>query len=637
MPRTSFRLAALAASILPLAATAALADTVTLQSPNEQVGGFFGVSVSYVPDLTGDGVSDVIVGASDETVSGVSGAGRVYIFNGATGALVRSHSGSPLVSGGSFGTSVAGLHDVNGDGLGDYVVGADGESGNAGKIYVFSGSNGFLLWSKTSINPESGGKFGRSVAEVADVDNDGRPDVLVGAPGEDGDRGHVYLFSGGSGLFLRQHNSPNAEISGSFGESVSGVPDLNNDGRGDYVIGAAFEGPGASPSGAGRAYVFSGISGFLVFTLKSPLDQSIGRFGEAVAGVPDVNGDGKGDILVGAPYEDFTVDSTFHPDAGRAYLFNGSNGLLLTTYQSPAADLADFGYFGASVAGTADRNGDGKGDCVVGATGTYNVYVFKGTGDFAMLNNFPTPDGTGINQFYGYSVAGNGDANADGRGDVLIGGPGSDDFPSGPSQAGRAWMQRSPLTNDSCTIFSTLDLLDGPNAVTNIGANGTAIDTDTCTNRIGSDVWYTYVASCDGSVTFSTCADVNFDSVIAVYSGCGFFGAPLFGCSLAASSPIACNDDGSGCPGFTSSVTVDCSANQCFFVRLGGYLGAEGHGVLTVSCSCPGDLNGDHVVNGADLGILIGNWNGTGPADLNGDGIVNGADLGILIGNWGPC
>lgn len=63
--------------------------------------------------------------------------------------------------------------------------------------------------------------------------------------------------------------------------------------------------------------------------------------------MPDVNGDGKGDILVGAPYEDFTVNSTFHPDAGRAYLFNGSNGLLLTTYQSPDADLADFGYFGA--------------------------------------------------------------------------------------------------------------------------------------------------------------------------------------------------------------------------------------------------------------------------------------------------
>ena len=43
------------------------------------------------------------------------------------------------------------------------------------------------------------------------------------------------------------------------------------------------------------------------------------------------------------------------------------------------------------------------------------------------------------------------------------------------------------------------------------------------------------------------------------------------------------------------------------------------------------------MVNGADLGILIGGWGSPGPADLNNDGIVNGADLGMLIGTWGPC
>ncbi len=52
---------------------------------------------------------------------------------------------------------------------------------------------------------------------------------------------------------------------------------------------------------------------------------------------------------------------------------------------------------------------------------------------------------------------------------------------------------------------------------------------------------------------------------------------------------------------------------------------------------CPGDLNGDAVVNGADLGMLLGAWGGTGVADINADGTVNGADLGLLLGSWGAC
>jgi len=52
---------------------------------------------------------------------------------------------------------------------------------------------------------------------------------------------------------------------------------------------------------------------------------------------------------------------------------------------------------------------------------------------------------------------------------------------------------------------------------------------------------------------------------------------------------------------------------------------------------CVGDLNGDGIVNGADLAAMLGSWGAAGPADLNGDGIVNGADLALLLGNWGPC
>ena len=53
---------------------------------------------------------------------------------------------------------------------------------------------------------------------------------------------------------------------------------------------------------------------------------------------------------------------------------------------------------------------------------------------------------------------------------------------------------------------------------------------------------------------------------------------------------------------------------------------------------CPADLNCDGIVNGADLGLLLGSWGDSGvPADISGDGSVDGADLGLLLGSWGPC
>jgi hypothetical protein len=56
---------------------------------------------------------------------------------------------------------------------------------------------------------------------------------------------------------------------------------------------------------------------------------------------------------------------------------------------------------------------------------------------------------------------------------------------------------------------------------------------------------------------------------------------------------------------------------------------------VQIAPSNPADLNGDGVVNGADLGILLGGWNQPGVTDLNGDGVTNGADLGVLLGSWG--
>jgi hypothetical protein len=129
-------------------------------------------------------------------------------------------------------------------------------------------------------------------------------------------------------------------------------------------------------------------------------------------------------------------------------------------------------------------------------------------------------------------------------------------------------------------------------------------------------------------------ATSGFDTKLAVYGA---------NCPTSSGSVLACNKDACGA---LSEVTVNATAGDTFKVRIGGHNGASGEGVLTITCEeiddpddCPGDLNNDNVVDGADLLILLGDW---GPCpgcdgDLNDDNVVDGADLLILLGNWGPC
>ncbi|MFO0875297.1 MAG: FG-GAP-like repeat-containing protein [Phycisphaerales bacterium] len=618
----------------------AAADTVTLVSINEETSGFFGASVAGIPDIDGDGHDDVIVGASDENGGGVSDAGRVYIWSGATGELIRAHSSPNDTIDGQYGFAVAGFPDLDGDGRGDYAVGAPGELSGRGRVYVYSGATGAQIRLHGSPNDEIGGHFGRAIAGTPDLTGGGRGDYVVGAPDENGGAGHVYVYSGQTGALVRFHNSPNAEASGLFGFAVGAVPDANGDGKAEYIVGAPQEDPGAAPSNSGRAYVYSGGNGALLFTLASSNAESQGQFGYAVAGTPDLGGNGSGDLIVGAPFESTMHDGQTYNDAGRAYVFSGTTGGLAKVLECPLDDLDGANIFGRAVAGIPDRTGDGLGELVVGAPGWpgYHVYLFRGTGDFGLLADVTSPDPLGSNQLFGGAVAAVGDANGDGRGDFVIGARGADDFPSSPSEAGRAYVMRSPLANDTCTLLTLGTLVDGANPFTNIGASGNGGGALVCTQVLDNDIWFKYTATCSGSVTFSTCDAATFDTVIAVYAGCGFVAVPPLEVCSVIGAPLACNDDEGGCAVNTSVVTVPALAGQCFFVQVGGFLGDEGTGVLTVTCNgCPADLDGNGIVNGADLGILLGQWGGAGSADLDGNGVVNGADLGALLASWGAC
>lgn len=385
-------------------ASAPAAATLILSSPNPEDLGRFGGDVAGVPDLNGDGFGELFVGARAEGPgASPEEAGRAYLFDGATGALLREFASPFDERRGWFGDAVVGLDDADGDGTPDLAVGAPqedhgGSPDNAGRVHVFSGASGALLYTIASPNEELAGRFGQEIAGIHDLDGDGRGDLLVGAPGEGPGTsprgaGRVYLFSGADGSLVREFASPGEQVDGSFGWAVASAKDLNGDGLPEIVAGATREKIDAYRTEAGRAYVFSGADGSLLRTLRSPFAQPTGWFGDEVAGVPDVNGDGLGEILVGAQRE--TVAGV--KLAGRSFLFDGATGALLQDFVSPNSE--EDGRFGSAVVGLPDVDGGapGFGDIAVGAyredPGTSpdlagRVYVHRLD---ALLGYMPTP------------------------------------------------------------------------------------------------------------------------------------------------------------------------------------------------------------------------------------------------------
>ncbi len=142
-------------------------------------------------------------------------------------------------------------------------------------------------------------------------------------------------------VILHDLASPDGEPYGRFGSAVAGVGDLDGDGVPDLLVGAWGESPGTSPDVAGRAYALSGADRSVLHTLASPNEQESGGFGFSVAGVPDADGDGVGDLLVGAVGESPGPSPN---NAGRVYLYSGATGALLRTLASPSEQAgSDFG------------------------------------------------------------------------------------------------------------------------------------------------------------------------------------------------------------------------------------------------------------------------------------------------------
>ncbi len=405
---------------------------------------WFGESVSGAGDVNNDGFEDLIVGAYLNDTGGIH-AGRAYVYSGQGGALLHTFTGEAAYD--HFGGSVSGAGDVNNDGFDDLIVGAswNAAGGNeAGQAYVYSGQSGALL--HTFTGEAAGDHFGGSVSGAGDVNNDGFDDLIVGAPLSDAagsNAGRAYVYSGQSGALLYTFTGePGGYPFGDeFGFSVSTAGDVDNDGFDDLIVGAYLNDAGGND--AGRAYVYSGQSGSLLFTFNGTAVYD--RFGESVSGAGDVNNDGFDDLIVGARY-----NNAGGYNSGQAYVYSGQSGALLYTFTGEAE--GDF--FGRSVSGADDVNNDGFDDLIVGAylndvggDGAGGAYVYSGQSG-ALLYTFT---GEAEGDFFGRSVSGAGDVNNDGFEDLIVGAFWND---AGGNDAGRAYV----FLGNCCCIGTRGDL-----------------------------------------------------------------------------------------------------------------------------------------------------------------------------------
>lgn len=442
-----------------------------------------GWSVSSIGDFNNDGYDDMIIGAP----SASSGAdydsytitGQSYIVYGTSSFTNINLAHITEVEGFSIylayeyptysaksGYSVRGAGDINNDGYSDIIIGAPlaGSAGSNmgvyGESYVVYGTATLLssinLANLTAAQGFSiiglygcDNEFGYSVSGAGDINNDGYSDIIIGARQASSIGNYVGAY-----VVYGQRSFPDtvylANITITQGFYTYGAGDINGDGYDDVIIGYVDSSSCSASSGNGcdgSAYVIYGNKSLPVaINLKkiatdqygfSMSGEAYSSCGYSVSSAGDMNNDGYGDVIIGAPYANSNEEGASYIVYGKYSMSYDTVSLIALTTTQGFTVNGDYAgsYLGLSVDNAGDVNNDGYDDIIIGATSPELEYLFSGAvyviyGATSISSTINLADLTATQGFsiigdyaYGYSVSGAGDINKDGYDDLIIGVP----------------------------------------------------------------------------------------------------------------------------------------------------------------------------------------------------------------------
>jgi hypothetical protein len=410
-------IAVLSLGLLPSRGAAAICQAEqTFQGPPGIPGERF-AGVVALPDVTGDGIKDIAIRASQS----------LMVFSGADRSV---HCRIDLPTGQSF-EDVAPIGDLNGDGITEIAAGYRGGGAGLGSVLIVSGADCSAIRSCPAPSEQgllnglpvtiTYGGLGSSVAAAGDLTGDGKPDVLAAVvftsvPTLPPQNGRIVVFSGADCSVWAK-----SATTGQLPRTL-GLPDLTGDGKGEIAVSTT------GGTGIAAVSIYSGADLSLVRTLSDPGASPEDGFAQTLTLVPDLTGDGVPELAAGEPGSLNTTNGAF-------VLFSLTDGALLRKCRDPQGRANDG--LGTTLAGVANAYGDGRTMIAAGvpgrdgsATNSGEVQIYDAaTCDLVQrLSDASSSASAGL----GKSVAGLGDVNGDGLQHLITAEVSYD--PSGPAQ-----------------------------------------------------------------------------------------------------------------------------------------------------------------------------------------------------------